>query len=313
MHDHENTTGKYAGLDREGLRARVWAHHEEDRHRLAYDPRYCRMFGVAAGVMLSQMVFWSGRGHDPDGYLFFTKDGMMERFGLGSRYEVDEARHRLEDAGVLEWTKKARRDEHGVCRWGPSPVLHYRVNLAALAGLLDRFEDDPAGTIASIKRCFKPSKVGGSNRQGENLNRRRSAVQTVDGQRFKPSRVSGSNRSRSAALNTESTSESTDKEDVTESSALQAGADSPSANPTPLSEKEKEAYNPNPEPDNVAAGVDEGGEQNPINDEEHNPGLADVVATIEAHGSDRGTRRRYRRVDGELVEVSGRAREWRYA
>jgi hypothetical protein len=82
----------------------------------------------------------------------------MERFGLGSRYEVDEARHRLEDAGVLEWIKKARRDDHGVCRWGPSPVLHYRVDLAALAELLDRFEDDPGGTIATLKHCLKPSR-----------------------------------------------------------------------------------------------------------------------------------------------------------
>lgn len=260
-----NRRGKYDGLDREELRVVVWAHTEEDVHRLAYDPRFCRMFGTGAGLMLSQFVFWTGRGHDPDGYLFFTKDGMMERFGLGSRYEVDEARHRLQDAGVLEWTKKARRNEHGVCRWGPSPVLHYRVNLTALAELLDRFGEDPEGTIASIKRCFKPSKVGGLgvnsvdpgvntvDRNGHGvhlepstvsgLNGRPSAVQAVDGQRFKQSRVSGSNRSRSAALNTESTSETTGTEDSSEKNnrELSEGTDSPSANPPPSTEKMEEA------------------------------------------------------------------------
>lgn len=316
MEGHGSTTGKYDGLDSDELRALVWAHRDEDAYRLAYDPRYCRMFGTSPGLMLGQLVHWSGKGHDPDGWLFFTKDGMMERFGLGSRYEVDEARHRLKDADVLEWTKKSRRDENGVCRWGPSPVLHYRVNLAALAELLDRFEGDPEGTIASIKRCFKPSTVGGSYSQDDNLNRRRSAVQSVEGERFKPPRVSGSNRSRSAALNTESTSETTDKEDVTEIPPLQAGAASPSANPPPVPITHEYYSTSTDSSATVANGGT--GQRNPINDEEHDPGLRNPVWTIEAGGgesdepetvSDLGTRRRYVRRDGELVQVGGRARE----
>lgn len=250
MHDHGSTTGKYDGLDRDGLRALVWADaDDEGTHRLAYDPRFCRMFGTSAGLMLSQLVYWSGKGHDPDGYLFFTKDGMMERFGLGSRYEVDEARHRLEDGGVLEWTKKARRDEHGVCRYGPSPVLHYRVNLAALAEWLDRFGDDPEGTIASIKRYFKPSKVGGSWGHGVHkeqsrvggLSSRGSAAQSAEGQRLKQSRVSGLNRSRSAALNTENTSETTDKENLTERTDrdLSEGEEPPSAPPLSMPKEDE--------------------------------------------------------------------------
>jgi len=280
--------GKYDGLDREKLRTAVWPPTEEDVHRLAYDPRFCRMFGTGAGVMLSQLVFWSGKGHNPDGYLFFTKDGMMERFGLGSRYEVDEARHRLKEAGVLDCAKKARRDEHGVCRWGPSPVLHYRVNLAALAEVLDDFEDDPEGTTASIKRCFKPSKVSGSNattrpskpsRVGDS-NGRGSAVQSVDGQRFEPSRVSDSNRSRSAALNTESTSETTGIEDSSEINniELSEGTNPPSAHLIPPNSTE-EYHSSLKDTDGI-----DGDEAHDPQGDEWKRAMTDAVAKLEASG-----------------------------
>jgi hypothetical protein len=119
------------------------------------------------------------------------------------------------------------------------------------------------------------------------LNSRGSTIQTAEGQRFQPSRVSGSNRSRSAAPNTESTSETTDIENPPEinNRDLSEGTDSPPANLSTSTEENKEAYNPTTQDDDVVPTTSGNQEQNHINDEEHGPALADVVATIEALGA----------------------------
>lgn len=161
----ETTTTDRATLERGRLRALVWAPTDEDIHRFAYDPRYCRMFGANAGLLLSQLVFWSDKGDDPDGWVYETKDGIGERWGVGSRHEVDTARHRLKAAGVLEWTKRPRRRSDGGY-YGPSPTLHYRIDLAALAALLDLFEQDPEATIKTLNRLSKQPESGDSNGHG---------------------------------------------------------------------------------------------------------------------------------------------------
>ena len=110
--DTENgkSTTEYDRPSRGHLRALVWSLTEEDINRKAYDVRYLRLFGTSAGLLLSQLVYWSDKGHDPDGWIYKTKDKIIEEFGLDSRYEVDKARHRLEDRGVLEME---RRPRHG--------------------------------------------------------------------------------------------------------------------------------------------------------------------------------------------------------
>jgi hypothetical protein len=133
---------EYDRLSRGQLRGLVWPLTEEDISRKAYDLRYLRLFGTSAGLLLSQLVYWSDKGHDPDGWIYKTKDEIIEEFGLGSRYEVDQARHRLEEEGMLEMKRRPRRGwRDGEWRvLHPSPVLHYRVDLLALAKRLEDLE-----------------------------------------------------------------------------------------------------------------------------------------------------------------------------
>jgi hypothetical protein len=133
---------EYDQLSRGQLRSLVWPLTEEDINRKAYDLRYLRLFGTSAGLLLSQLVYWSDKGHDPDGWIYKTKDEIIEEFGLDSRYQVDQARHRLEKEGVLETKRRPRYDwRDGEWRVRhPSPVLHYRVDLLALAKRLDDLE-----------------------------------------------------------------------------------------------------------------------------------------------------------------------------
>ena len=123
------------------LRDLVWPERDQE-NRKAYDLRYVRLFGTSAGLLLSQLVYWSDKGHDPDQWIYKTKDEIIEEFGLGSRYEVDQARHRLEEEGVLETERRPRRGwRDGEWRVvHPSPVLHYRVDLLALAKRLEDLE-----------------------------------------------------------------------------------------------------------------------------------------------------------------------------
>ena len=128
---HRITGSRLEEMNREELHSLVWPKKDE-KNRNAYDLRYLRLFGTSAGVMLSQLVYWTTRGHDSDGWVYKTKEEIIVEFGLGTVYEVNKARHRLEDEGVLETERRPRRGPDGTVRH-PSPVLHYRVKLAALA------------------------------------------------------------------------------------------------------------------------------------------------------------------------------------
>lgn len=136
------------------LRQQVWP--EEGEDRIAYDVRYLRLFGTPAGLLLSQLVFWSDKGSDADGWIYKTRDEIIEEVGLASKYEVDEARKALESGGVLETTRRPRRgwrERDGERKWvviHPSPVLHFRVDLVALAVRL-ALEDDPATDVAAAE------------------------------------------------------------------------------------------------------------------------------------------------------------------
>jgi len=136
-----NVTTGHNLLSRGELRDLVWPERDQE-NRKAYDLRYLRLFGTSAGLLLSQLVYWSDKGHDPEGWVYKTKDEIIEEFGLDSRYQVDQARHRLEEEGVLETERRPRHSwrDGEWCVVHPSPVLHYRVDLLALAKRLEDLE-----------------------------------------------------------------------------------------------------------------------------------------------------------------------------
>jgi hypothetical protein len=91
----------------------------------AYVPWLVREFGPHGGIFLSQLLFWDGKGHDPDGWIYKTEKEMEQETSL-TRSSQRKARRVLVGKGVLE------EDKRGLPR-----RLHYRTDLRALMDILD--------------------------------------------------------------------------------------------------------------------------------------------------------------------------------
>jgi hypothetical protein len=93
---------------------------------IAFHPAFARIAGsVHGGLFLSQLFYWMGKGADPDGWIYKTRDEWQAETYL-TRYEQETARRDLRELGVLE-EKLA----------GLPARLYYRVNSERLLELLD--------------------------------------------------------------------------------------------------------------------------------------------------------------------------------
>ena len=93
---------------------------------VAYHPMLAKRLGsVKAALFLSQLLYWHGKGRHGD-WTWKTFADFYDETGL-SRKEQDTARALLRKKGLLD-EKRA----------GPKGVRHFRVNLDALACLLER-------------------------------------------------------------------------------------------------------------------------------------------------------------------------------
>jgi hypothetical protein len=87
--------------------------------------RCVEKFGAAAGIFARQLLFWEGKGHDAEGWIYKSEDEMELETGLRRRGQR-EARKVLGSAGVLEEERK-----------GLPRRLFYRVDLVRLAEVLE--------------------------------------------------------------------------------------------------------------------------------------------------------------------------------
>jgi hypothetical protein len=211
-----NTTGAPRELSREEWRELIWPRGEEENERKAYDPRLIREFGSSAGLLLSQLVFWSEKGWDPEGWIYKTAIDIEAEVGLTER-QTAYARARLVDEGILRAEKRSRRDPRGRVMF-PTRVYHYLVDLEALAARLSI-------EAPTLNHNAKPDKVSGSNLAECEVRATQSAESVSDD-------LSGSY--------TESTSRDNVPENTTEISALQVGAEPAKAEPAPPPEIELE-------------------------------------------------------------------------
>ena len=91
----------------------------------AYIPWLVEEYGAQAGLFMSQLLFWDGKGHDPDGWIYKSENEWRRETGL-TRSAVRNARKILTRKGVLE------EDKRGLPR-----RLYYRADLRALMAVLD--------------------------------------------------------------------------------------------------------------------------------------------------------------------------------
>jgi len=106
--------------------------------RKAYEPAFIQAFGPGPGVLLCQLFFWTGKGMDPEGWIYKTEHEWKWETGL-SRDQQRKARKILKAKGVLEETKK-----------GLPRKLYFRIKLEWLAEvvletLIQRYSQTPKG------------------------------------------------------------------------------------------------------------------------------------------------------------------------
>jgi hypothetical protein len=110
---------------REKLKSKLIRNDSGEESYLEFGARCIRKFGPAAGTFLRQLVYWIGKKHDPEEWIYKTLSEMEEETGL-SRKQQEKTRKILRTAGVLEEVKR------GIpCR------VWYRVDLEALLGVME--------------------------------------------------------------------------------------------------------------------------------------------------------------------------------
>lgn len=129
-------------LERKRLRSALIADQETgEQDFFSFQARCIRKFGLAAGVFLRQLVFWDGKGADPEGWIYKTRDELLEEIGLSQRQQ-DKARKTLRGLEVLEEDRRTVAPHHHYC------AMHYRVNLEKLIEVMET----PHSTLNQWKR-----------------------------------------------------------------------------------------------------------------------------------------------------------------
>lgn len=96
--------------------------------------------GVTSGVFLSQLIYWTGRGKNPDGWIWKTAEEMEEETGL-TRAEQETARRNLKARGFIEERLA-----------GVPATLHFRVQLDTIMEAVAQFgENDQTSLAESAK------------------------------------------------------------------------------------------------------------------------------------------------------------------
>jgi hypothetical protein len=135
-------------VSREELKRILIQNDNGEEDYLDFQNRCVRKFGPAAGIFVRQVVYWVGKEHDREGWIYKTQPEMEEETGL-SRHQQEKARGILVSKGILKERKK------GVPR-----KLWYWVDLEALLDVMKtpystlnqwaRKQDDHAAEMMNI-------------------------------------------------------------------------------------------------------------------------------------------------------------------
>jgi hypothetical protein len=121
---------------RNALKRRLTLNGDGEEDYVSFQARCVRKFGPAAGLFIRQLVYWIGKEHDREGWIYKTQREMEEETGL-SRHFQEKARNILQSQGVLI---EARR--------GLPRRLWYWVDLEALLYMME----SPYSTLNQWKR-----------------------------------------------------------------------------------------------------------------------------------------------------------------
>lgn len=151
---------------------------------IAYHPILARALNsVTAALFLSQLLYWTPRAHDPEGWVRKEQWEIQDETGL-TRREQETARKVLKAAGILDETRR-----------GVPGKMHFRVDMEQLVTLL-------SGASASPKHSSgeEPAHNGGK--------RHSTMAESAIVQRPKAPLYNGGKRQRITETTTETTTES---------------------------------------------------------------------------------------------------------
>jgi hypothetical protein len=147
---------------RDGQKRQLIRNEAGEENYLDFQIRCIRKFGPAAGLFLQQHIYWIGKEHDKEGWVYKTEAEMEKETGLSRRYQR-EARKILRSKGVLKEKKQ------GVpCR------LWYWVDLEALSHIMK----SPHSTMNQWKRYQDNCEPKKASDEGEESSRDSNAEHT---------------------------------------------------------------------------------------------------------------------------------------
>lgn len=117
---------------------------------VATQPLFVSFAGSSAAIFLSQLLYWSGKGRDANGWIFKTQDEWKRETGL-RRSAQETSRRKLRDFGIVE---------EKYC--GVPAQLFYRINFDVLGKFIEEAQqaEDQGQKVTSKTRkqaCSKPA------------------------------------------------------------------------------------------------------------------------------------------------------------
>jgi hypothetical protein len=164
---------------------------------LSLQARLIEIFGPAAGVMLRQCIYWTGKGKHGDGRFHKSRDEWQAELGLG---------HRDQEAGrrILTGQKQRNGQTFGVLeeyRSSRRAAMRFRVDLEALAAVLGLASDGADHTAGDAMP--QPSTVGQDS--PPDAERPRGATESPRGASERPRGASEWPRGAASKITSEST------------------------------------------------------------------------------------------------------------
>ncbi len=123
---------------------------------IAFNRHYVALgCGINGALMLSQMVYWSKRTKDRNGFFYKTQDEWEEETGLGRR-EQETARKKLRELGFVSEHKR-----------GVPCKVHFKVEHDALYTALIQYAQNSQSSMADSAKleCANPPNSNGGKRQ----------------------------------------------------------------------------------------------------------------------------------------------------
>lgn len=126
-------------------------------HPVAYYPSLNRITGsINATIFLCQLIYWTGKQQDPDGWIYKTQEDIESETGLGRRQQETARRHLVAN-GLLEEVRE-----------GMPARLFYRVNTEAIdaaweSGRAVEQADDDERTPAKQERTHRTDPTADSD------------------------------------------------------------------------------------------------------------------------------------------------------